>query len=98
MLLLLYIFLSNKDIPFRSVKGISVCCCRQVEGKVVEIARLQEIIADKVLEQVILFSTCLPVVGVRQAYTNSTAWLVAYCCRGEAGLYQHHCMASSLLL
>ena len=29
-----------------------LCFYRQVEGKVVEIARLQEIIADKVLEQV----------------------------------------------
>ena len=27
-------------------------CCRQIEGKVVEISRLQEIFADKVLEQV----------------------------------------------
>ena len=57
-----------------------MCSCRQVEGKVVEIARLQEIIADKVLEQVILFSPCLPVVEVRQANSNITAWLVAYCC------------------
>ena len=44
--------------------AISVFSYRQVEGKVVEIARLQEIIADKVLEQVILCSMCLPVVGL----------------------------------